>query len=330
MEIEGNRFLVIGGAGFIGSHLVDQLLANGAAQVRIYDNFSRGCRENLEQALGDPRAEIFEEGRDILHYDTLLKAMTGMDGVFHLAALWLLQCHEYPRSAFEVNVSGTMNVIEAVAATGVKRLVFSSSASVYGDAVTEPMVEDHPFNCQDFYGATKVCCEMLLRALSNRERQKNKGFDWVGLRYMNVYGARQDDKGAYVGVIVRMLKAMDVGEEPVVYGDGSQSYDFVDVRDCARANILAMRASTTNRCYNVGTGVKTSIASLVRYLTERHTSKVAVRFQKGDRPFVQNRIGSTTAAKDDLGFEAKVSLENGLNDFVVWRNEKTQGTLCEK
>jgi len=322
MQIKGNRFLVIGGAGFIGSHLVEQLLAEGAAQVRVYDNFSRGTRANLEQALQDSRAEVFADGGDILHRDTLLRAMAGMDGVFHLAALWLLQCHEYPRSAFEVNVAGTMNVIEAVIASGVKRLVFSSSASVYGDAVTEPMEEDHPFNCQEFYGASKVCGEMLLRALHNREQSKGGGFEYVGLRYMNVYGARQDDKGAYVGVIVRMLNALDAGDQPVIHGDGSQSYDFIDVRDCARANVLAMQSASTNQHYNVGTGIKTSIAELVDLLSVRHPNKMPARFANGERPFVRNRVGATEKAVRDINFRAAIDLDVGLREFIQWRSKQ--------
>jgi UDP-glucose 4-epimerase len=304
MEIKGKRFLVIGGAGFIGSHVVDQLLSEGAAKVRVYDNFSRGTSANLEQALRDSRTEVFADGGDILHRDTLLRSMEGMDGVFHLAALWLLQCFEYPRSAFDVNVAGTMNVIEAVIASGVRRLVFSSSASVYGDAVTEPMEEDHPFNCQEFYGASKVCGEMILRALHKREQQKGEGFDYIGLRYMNVYGARQDDKGAYVGVIVRMLNALDMGEQPVIHGDGSQSYDFVDVRDCARANVLAMQSASTNQCYNVGTGIKTSIAELVNLLSGRHPNKTSARFEPSERPFVRNRVGGTEKASREINFRA--------------------------
>jgi UDP-glucose 4-epimerase len=319
VRIKGGRFLVIGGAGFIGSHVVDSLLSQGAAQVRVYDNFSRGSRENLHNALFDPRFEIFPHGGDILHADTLVQAMHGMDGVFHLAALWLLQCYEYPRSAFDVNVVGTMNVVEAAIAAGIKKLVFSSSASVYGDAVSEPMEEDHPLNCQEFYGASKVCGEMILRSLCNRDRDRGGALKYVGLRYMNVYGPRQDDKGAYVGVIVRMLNDLDAGRQPIIHGDGSQSYDFVDVRDCAQANICAMQSEVSGEFYNVGTGKKTPISDLVALIERIHPAGVSHRYEPANRPFVKNRVGCIKKAFSALGFVAEVDLELGLRFYIETR-----------
>lgn len=320
LPIQGHSFLVIGGAGFIGSHLVEQLLNAGAAHVRVYDNFSRGRLSNLHEALKDPRCEIFPHGGDILHRDTLSAAMQGIDGVFHLAALWLLHCNEYPRSAFEVNVGGTMNVAEACISSGIRRLVYSSSASVYGDAIVEPMGEDHPFNCEEFYGATKVCGEYLLKALYRRPFCREKGLSYVGLRYMNVYGPRQDDKGAYIGVVTRMITALKNGQAPVIHGDGSQAYDFVDVRDCARANILAMQSESSGRCYNVGTGVKTSINDLVAILCAIAPDAPPPIFERVSRPFVKSRVGSTFLAKKDLDFEAMISLRNGLENLYSFEN----------
>jgi UDP-glucose 4-epimerase len=163
---------------------------------------------------------------------------------------------------------------------------------------------------------------MLLRALHNREQSKGGGFEYVGLRYMNVYGARQDDKGAYVGVIVRMLNALDAGDQPVIHGDGSQSYDFIDVRDCARANVLAMQSASTNQYYNVGTGIKTSIADLVDLLSVRHLNKMLARFERSDRPFVRNRVGATEKAVRDINFSAEIDLDVGLRELIKWRSKQ--------
>jgi UDP-glucose 4-epimerase len=318
MEIKGRNFLVIGGAGFIGSHLVEQLLDAGARHVRIFDNFSRGNLDNLKRSLSDPRAEVFTDGGDILHRDILEHAMQGMDGVFHLAALWLLQCVEYPRAAFRVNIEGTFNVIGAAIEAGARRIVFSSSASVYGDAIVEPMTEDHPFACREFYGATKVSGEVMLRALYHRYRNTPQEFDYVGLRYMNVYGPRQDDKGAYVGVIMKMLAAIESGQTPIIYGDGTQSYDFIDVRDCARANLMAMASTATDRFYNVGSGSKTNIFEVAELLLRMTGSTLTASFEPGDRTWVRSRIGSTERARMEINFETQIGLEEGLRELIQW------------
>ncbi|MCH7573458.1 MAG: SDR family NAD(P)-dependent oxidoreductase, partial [Planctomycetes bacterium] len=235
MNLKDKKILVIGGAGLIGSHVVDELLRTEIRDVVIFDNFFRGSMDNLESALEDSRVSIFPHGGDILQRDILDKAMEGVDGVFHLAALWILQCHEYPDTAFDVNVRGTFNVIMAAIKNKVKRVVYSSSASVYGDAVKIPMVEDHPYNNYTFYGASKIAGEHFFKSLGRRY-----GLDWVGLRYMNVYGPRQDYKGAYIAVMHKILDRIEQGESPVVFGDGSQQYDFIHVTDVARANTLAM------------------------------------------------------------------------------------------
>lgn len=314
MDLRGKRIVAIGGAGLIGSHTVDALREHDVAEIVVYDNFLRGSEENLADSLRDPRVTIFEAGGDILHTDILAQALKGADGVFHFAALWLLQCYEFPRAAFEVNVRGTFNVFEACIAAGVQRLVYSSSASVYGDAVEQPMTEEHPFNFTDFYGATKVTGEALAKALHARY-----SMPYVGLRYMNVYGPRQDYHGAYIAVIMKMLDAIDRGEPLVIYGDGSQAYDFVYVGDCAEANVCAMAADTVDRTYNVCTGERTSIRELAELLLEITDSDVGIRLEPSGLTFVKNRIGSTARAKAEIGFEAKVSLADGLRALIAWR-----------
>lgn len=314
MELKGKKFVVIGGAGLIGSHTAEKLLEHDIAELVIFDNFVRGKHENLQTVLSDPRASIFDVGGDILHGDILQSALEGADGVFHLAALWLLQCHEYPESAFEVNVRGTFNVLQACVKQQVKRLVYSSSASVYGDAVTEPMPEDHPFLNKTFYGATKIASEAMLRAYHHRY-----GLPYVGLRYMNVYGPRQDDKGAYVSVVTRMLTALDQGQVPQVHGDGTQAFDFVDVRDCAAANVLAMQADTLDTFYNVGTGIKTTVSDLAETICRLHGGKVKPHYVPADRSFVNVRVADIRKASQELGFHHEISLEQGLLDLIQYR-----------
>lgn len=316
MEITGKRLLVIGGAGLIGSHTVDALLRQDVGEVIIYDNFVRGRPENLADALKDPRVKVFDVGGDICQTDILDAALEGIDGVFHFAALWLLQCHEFPRAAFDVNIRGTFNVLETCARRSIKRLVYSSSASVYGDAVREPMDEDHPFNNKNFYGATKIAGEAMARAFHHRY-----GLPVVGLRYMNVYGPRQDYQGAYIAVIMKMLDAIDRGEGPTILGDGSEAFDFVAVEDCARANVCAMKAEVVDRFYNVGTGKRTSLKELAEMLLELTGCEKPIRFApRSQATLVRNRIGCPKRAAAEIGFEAEVDLMEGLARVIQWRN----------
>ncbi len=315
MDIRGKKLVVIGGAGLIGSHTVDQLVREDVAEIIIYDDFARGTLENLAEALKNPRVKVFEAGGDIRQTDILNAALAGADGVFHLAALWLLQCHEFPRSAFNVNILGTFNVLEACVANDIKRLVYSSSASVYGDAIEESMTEDHPFNNTNFYGATKIAGEAMARAFHHRY-----GLPYVGLRYMNVYGPRQDYQGAYIAVIMKILDALDNGESPRVYGDGSQAYDFVYVGDCAAANVSAMKAETVDQFYNVGTGKPTTIKELAEMLLRLTGSNQSIHYEPGGLTFVKNRIGCPRKASAEVGFTAEVGLEEGLRALISWRD----------
>jgi UDP-glucose 4-epimerase len=308
-ELADSTVFVVGGAGFIGSHVVDQLLAEPVRRVVVLDNFVRGSRANLNS---DPRLEVVEGS--ILDSELLKRLCDGADAVVHLAALWLYECVHEPRRAIEHNITGTFNVVEAAQQAGVGRFVFSSSASVYGDALTTPMTEDHPFNNRTLYGATKIAGEQILRAVNEQH-----GLPYVALRYMNVYGPRMDDRGAYVSVIMKVLARIEAGEPPVIHGDGTQAFDFVHVEDVARANVLALTAEATDRAYNIGTGVETTIAELVAVLLEETGTELEPEFLPGEQMFVTRRVGSTDAAERDLGFRARIPWRDGLRTVVEWQ-----------
>ena len=314
MDIKGKSFLLIGGAGLIGSHTLDQLLKEDVAKVTIFDNFTRGSFKNIEEAMKDPRVKIFEHGGDINQIDILEKSMQNIDGVFHFAALWLLHCWDYPRSAFKTNIEGTFNVLEACIKSKIKKLIYSSSASVYGDAIEDPMTENHPFNNTNFYGATKIAGEQMAKAYHHRF-----GLNYLGLRYMNVYGPRQDYKGAYIAVIMKILDNLSLNKNPVLYGDGKQAYDFISVKDCALANICAMKSEKQNEFYNVGTGIKTSLLELTNTILEEYGSDLKIEFKEAGKTFVKNRVGDPNKAKKEIGFEYKIDLRKGIKDLIEWR-----------
>jgi UDP-glucose 4-epimerase len=313
-ELAGTRILVTGGAGFIGSHLVEQILAEPVREVVVLDNLVRGSRRNLAGALGDPRLQLIDGS--VADRELLGRLTSGTDYVFHLAALWLYECVHEPRAALDINVVGTYNVIEAAQAAGVRKIVYSSSASVYGDAVVTPMTEEHPFNNRTMYGATKIAGEQFLRAFHEQH-----GLDYVGLRYMNVYGPRMDYLGTYVSVIMKVLDRIDADEPPVIFGDGSQAYDFVHVRDVARANVHALTSDASDASFNVGTGEQTTIRELVDNLLELTGSDVEPRYEPQAEMFVTNRVGSTEQAERQLGFRAEVPLDDGLRSVVEWRRQ---------
>jgi UDP-glucose 4-epimerase len=318
MTIAGSKVLVIGGAGFIGSFVVSELLKEDVSEVVVYDNFARGKKEYLTEQLKDPRCSLFPVGGDIRDLDILDVAVQGKDYVISLAAMWLLHCKDYPRTAFEVNIAGTFNVLEACVKHSVKKLVWSSSASVYGDAVELPMTESHPFNNKNFYGASKIAGEAMCTAFNDRY-----GLSIIGLRYMNVYGPHQDQTAAYTGVVPIMLNKIEANESPTIHGDGSQAYDFIYVEDVARANVDALKSDTVFGMYNVGTEIQTSIRELCDTILDLKSSDLKVTYKPYSaddaRALVQNRIGSRKKAQEEIGFLYKYELREGLQKLIDWR-----------
>jgi UDP-glucose 4-epimerase len=318
MKIENTNILVIGGAGFIGSFVVTELLKHPVNRVLVYDNFARGKHNYLTEQLKDDRCTIFPLGGDIREVDILNEAMEGMDYVISLAAMWLLHCKDFPRTAFDVNIAGTFNILEACVKNNIKKLIWSSSASVYGDAIELPMTEDHPFNNKNFYGATKIAGEAMATAFNDRY-----GLKVIGLRYMNVYGPHQDQTAAYTGVVPIMLNKIEANKAPEINGDGSQAYDFIYVEDVARSNVHALLSDQSFGMYNIGTEIQTSINELCELILELKNSTLKVKYnpysEDDSRSMVKNRIGSRKKAEEELGFKYKYELREGLQKLIQWR-----------
>ena len=312
MDLYGSKVLVTGGAGLIGSHIVDELVKEGAL-VTVYDNFIRGQRNHLEWACANGVVKIVEG--DICDTGSLQGSMQGVDYVFHQAAMWLRLCEAEPRRAIEVNIIGTFNVLESCVEAGVKKIVAASSSSVYGDGSYFPTDEGHPFNNDLFYGATKVADEQLMRSF-----YKKYGLDFVGLRYLNVYGPRQPFQAAYMDVIMHFLNRIDTGEPPVIHGDGSQTVDLVFVEDVARANLMALKSEITNDFFNVAGGAETTLKELAQMLLDLKGRKdLQPAYETRDTKLVSRRFGCPKKAKDLLGFEVSIPPREGLERVIEWR-----------
>jgi UDP-glucose 4-epimerase len=312
-SLRGERVLVTGGAGTIGSHIVDQLGDAGAEQIIVLDNFVRGRRENLSRVISHPSVRIVDG--DICDRDLVTELMQRIDVVFHQAALRITQCAEEPRLALEVLVDGTFNVVDAAARQGVRKLVAASSASIYGLAEEFPTGESHhPYSNDTLYGAAKTFNEGLLRSY-----HAMMGLDYVALRYFNVYGARMDVHGLYTEVLVRWMERIVEGQPPLIFGSGTQTMDFVYVEDIARANILAATADVTDEVFNVASGTETSLVDLAEKLLAVMGSELSIEFGP-ERAInkVSRRLADTTAAKEQLGFAAEISVEEGLTRLVDW------------
>ena len=314
-KLQGARVIVTGGAGNVGSHIVDAAIAAGAAEVIALDALVRGVPENLTAALATGKAHLRE--MDIRDREAVAAAIAGADIVFHQAALRWTRCQEAPRECQEVMVDGTFNVLEAAAAAKVKHVVLASSAVVYGEPEALPMHEDQPLNGTTFYGSMKVANEQAARAFAHLHDLKT-----TTLRYFNVYGPRMDVHSRFVEVMIRWLDLIDAGKPLTLFGDGSSSVDFVYVGDVARANLLACESAEPAAIVNVCSGVETTMRQLAELLLRFSGSAVGMEFKPqpaGALP--ARRVGDPRRARELLGFEAQTSLENGFGRLIEWRRE---------
>ena len=312
--LSGATVLVTGGAGLIGSHIVDRLIDEGAGEIRVLDNLVRGRMENLAEAMRRQPVHLLEG--DVRDPATVARAVDGCDYVFHQAAIRITLCAERPRECVDVLVGGTLNVFEAAVASRVKKVVYASSASVYGGADVFPTDErHHPYNNRTLYGAAKLMDEGIARSFRDMH-----GLPSVGLRYFNVYGPRMDITGAYTEVFIRWLDCVERGERPRIHGDGSATMDFIYVEDIARANILAMASAREDDVYNVASGTETSLLELwggIQQVTGAHQLEPEFHPPRKVNP-VPRRLADVRAARDELGFEAEVTLEDGLRRLREW------------
>ncbi len=317
--LAGKTFLVTGGAGFVGSHIVELLLDAGAAEVRVVDNMVRGRRENLARALPSNRVSLVDgDIRDAALMENLVE---GADVVFHQAALRITQCAQEPRAAFDVMVAATYGLVEQCQKAGTHKMVVASTASVYGMADQFPTPEtQHPYGNRTLYGAAKSFGEGLLRSFNDMY-----GLDYVTLRYFNVYGPRMDIHGRYTEVLVRWMERLAAGQAPIIFGDGLQTMDMIHVRDVARANILSAVSPASDVALNVGSGEETSLLGLAQLISRvmGRPDLVPVHQEARSVNPVPRRLADVSRARELIGFEATRPLEAGIAELVSWWQEQS-------
>jgi UDP-glucose 4-epimerase len=313
MKLEGKKVLVTGGAGFIGSHIIDLLVQEGCSEIVAIDNMERGRPENLAKAMAAGQVRLVEA--DIRDRGLMDELVGNSDLVFHMAALRITQCAENPRLAMEVMADATFNLLELCVQYEVEKVIAASSASIYGMAESFPTTESHhPYNNWTLYGAAKVFNEGLLRSFHHMY-----GLNYAAMRYFNVYGPRMDIHGVYTEVLIRWMERIAAGQPPVIFGDGHQTMDFVYIEDVARANVLAAKADVTDEVFNVASGTETSLRELAEMLSQVMGGSVELEYQPARKVNpVQRRLADIDKARRLIDFEATIPLEEGLDHLVEW------------
>lgn len=327
-EIRDARIFITGGAGFVGSYVTEQLIEAGAGEIIIVDNFFRGSRENISGAVSSGKVKVIEG--DIRDAALMKELAKGVDYCFHLAALRITHCAAEPRQALEIMYDGTFNVLEACVANHVKKFIFASSASVYGQAEVFPTTEQHhPYNNYTLYGAAKMANELMCRSFAQMYQ-----LPFVALRYFNIYGPRMDTFGKYTEVLIRWYHLIKEGKAPVIFGDGSQTMDFIYIEDIARASVLGLKADAVNQAYNIAFGKETSLKELCCALLAAMGSNLQPSFvpvpEERKKVEVMRRLADVSKARREIGFEAKIDLDEGLRRLVRWLDGVTQSLNMER
>ncbi len=325
IDLKNKKILITGGAGFVGSYITEQLLAEGVSKITIIDNFMRGSRENIKEAMATGKIELIEG--DIRDWNMLHPMFQGIDYCFHLAALRITQCAAEPRVALEIMYDGTFNVLAACVQNHVQKVILASSASIYGQADTFPTKETHhPYNNHTLYGAAKMANELMCRSFAQMH-----GLKFNALRYFNIYGPRMDTYGKYTEVMIRWYNVIKEGKPPLIFGEGDQTMDFIYIEDIAAASILALKSDVENEVFNIACGKETSLKELCNLLLEVMGSKLKPEHvpipAERQKVEVMRRLADVSKAKALIGFEARVNLKEGLKKLVEWLEKKQMVSL---